>query len=69
MRRISPSRQQSTFDPINQELSFDVHAGVSVIVCAKNEALRLDTLIPKILEQNYQNFELIIVDDHSTDQT
>ena len=69
MRLIIASRQQSTSDTINQELSNDPHAGVSVIVCAKNEALRLDTLIPKILEQNYQNFELIIVDDHSTDQT
>ena len=43
--------------------------GVSVIICAKNEAKRLETLIPKILNQNYPEFELLIVDDHSRDNT
>lgn len=43
--------------------------GVSVIVCAKNEAARLDNLISEILQQNYADFELLIVDDHSKDHT
>ncbi len=43
--------------------------GVSVIICAKNEAQRLDSLIPKILNQNYPEFELLIVDDHSSYNT
>ena len=43
--------------------------GVSVIVCAKNEADRLIKLIPEILNQRYPNFELILVNDHSSDQT
>ncbi|HBB48124.1 MAG TPA: glycosyl transferase family 2 [Flavobacteriaceae bacterium] len=43
--------------------------GISVIVCAKNEAERLDVLIPQILNQNYPCFELLIVDDHSSDRT
>src|SRR5690606_3329279 len=40
---------------------------VSVIVCAKNEAENLKRFIPKILEQNYPNFELILINDASTD--
>lgn len=43
--------------------------GVSVIVCAKNEARRIDRLIPSILDQNYPDFELLVVDDHSSDDS
>jgi len=43
--------------------------GVSVVVAAKNEKKNLQELIPKVLEQDYPNFELIIVDDHSWDGT
>jgi len=43
--------------------------GVSVIICAKNEALRLQGLIPEILNQNYPEFELLVVNDHSSDNT
>jgi cellulose synthase/poly-beta-1,6-N-acetylglucosamine synthase-like glycosyltransferase len=42
---------------------------VSVIVCAKNEAENLKRFIPLILEQNYSNFELILINDASTDET
>lgn len=40
---------------------------VSVIVCAKNEAENLKRFIPKILDQDYPNFELILINDASTD--
>ncbi len=42
---------------------------VSVIVCAKNEAENLKDFIPFILEQNYPNFEVILVNDASVDDT
>ena len=42
---------------------------VSVIVCAKNEAENLRENIPKILQQIYPNFELVLINDRSTDQT
>lgn len=42
---------------------------VSIIICAKNEAANLQKNLPFILEQNYPNFEVIIVDDNSTDNT
>ena len=42
---------------------------VSVIICAKNEEKNLLTNLPIILEQDYLNFEVIVVNDSSTDDT
>lgn len=42
---------------------------VSVIICAKNEAENLRRLVPKILEQDYPNFEVILINDASLDET
>lgn len=42
---------------------------VSVIVCAKNEVDNLKRFLPKLLEQDYPDFEVIVVNDSSTDET
>jgi glycosyltransferase involved in cell wall biosynthesis len=42
---------------------------ISVIVCAHNELENLKKLIPAILSQDYESFELLVVDDRSTDGT
>lgn len=42
---------------------------VSVVVCAKNEAENLEKLVPILLEQDYPNFELVIINDASYDET
>jgi cellulose synthase/poly-beta-1,6-N-acetylglucosamine synthase-like glycosyltransferase len=42
---------------------------VSVIICAKNEAENLRKLVPQILEQDYPNFEVILINDASLDET
>ncbi|MCF6213552.1 MAG: glycosyltransferase [Flavobacteriaceae bacterium] len=42
---------------------------VSVVVCAKNESKNLEALIPLLLNQNYKNFELVLINDASTDDT
>jgi len=42
---------------------------VSVIICAKNEAENLKKNLPYILNQNYPFFEVIVVNDNSTDET
>ncbi|MCH9659701.1 MAG: glycosyltransferase [Bacteroidetes bacterium] len=42
---------------------------VSIIVCAKNEADNLKENIPLWLAQDYPNFELILINDASTDDT
>jgi len=42
---------------------------VSIIICARNEENNLKKNLPRILNQNYRSFEVIVVDDKSTDQT
>jgi len=42
---------------------------VSVIVCAKNEAENVVRFIPLLAEQDYPDFEIILIDDASSDQT
>lgn len=42
---------------------------VSVIICARNEAARLDKNLPMILEQDYPDFEVVVVNDNSADDT
>ena len=42
---------------------------VSVIVCAKNEAENLKTNIPLLLSQDYSEFEIILINDNSSDDS
>ena len=42
---------------------------ISIIVCAKNEAENITDFLPRILEQNYSDFEVVLVDDQSKDNT
>jgi glycosyltransferase involved in cell wall biosynthesis len=42
---------------------------ISVIVCAKNEAENVIKYIPLLAEQNYPNFEIVLIDDASSDET
>ncbi len=42
---------------------------VSVIICAKNEAENLKTNLPAIFSQNYPNFEVVLINDGSSDKT
>lgn len=43
--------------------------GISVIICARNEASNLAQNLPKILQQDYPEYEVIVVNDCSTDTT
>jgi glycosyltransferase involved in cell wall biosynthesis len=43
--------------------------GISVVICARNEANNLERFLPLILEQNYPKFEVVVVNDCSTDHT
>lgn len=43
--------------------------GISVVICARNEAENLLEHLPKIFDQQYKNFEVIIVNDCSVDET
>ncbi len=42
---------------------------ISLILCAKNEEKHLKQFVPKLLDQNYSNFELLLINDSSTDST
>jgi glycosyltransferase involved in cell wall biosynthesis len=42
---------------------------VSIIICARNEAENLNNFLPSILEQDYRDYEVIVVNDCSEDNS
>jgi glycosyltransferase involved in cell wall biosynthesis len=42
---------------------------ISIIVCAQNESENLRKYLPKLLEQEYPCFEVIVINDGSTDES
>ncbi|MCD4769450.1 MAG: glycosyltransferase, partial [Bacteroidales bacterium] len=42
---------------------------VSVIICARNEAENLEAFLPSVLEQEYKNFEVVVINDCSDDNS
>lgn len=42
---------------------------VSIIICARNEAENLEKFLPSILEQDYPDYEVIVVNDCSEDNS
>ncbi len=42
---------------------------VSVLICARNEAVNLAANLPAVLEQQYPDFEVLVIDDDSADDT
>ena len=42
---------------------------VSIIIPARNESRTIPTVIQSVLESTYQPFEVLVVDDRSTDDT
>jgi len=55
-----------TFFPKRDEIN---HTKISVIVACRNEEKHIRQLISCLAQQSNQNFELIIVNDHSVDAT
>lgn len=51
------------------ETTDNVPLGVSVVVCAFNEAKHLNTHLKSLAEQRHPDYEIILVDDGSTDET
>ena len=58
----------NTYQPNNQDLS-EVNFPLSVIICARNEAKNLAQYLPFILTQKYPDFEVIVVNDCSSDDS
>ena len=46
-----------------------IYPFVSVVVPARNEQGNIEKCILSLLAQNYPNFEVIVIDDNSTDDT
>ena len=42
---------------------------VSIVICARNEADNLRRFLPSVLDQDYPVFEVVVVDDASSDET
>lgn len=53
----------------NRKIDHILNEPVSVIICAKNEEQNLRKFLPVVLEQNYSNFEVIVVNDCSQDDS
>ena len=43
--------------------------GVSVLVAARDEAENIAVLLSDLSQQTHENLEIIVIDDHSTDDT
>lgn len=52
-----------------QPISSTQNQPVSVIICARNEAKNLQQNLPFILNQNYPDFEVVVVNDCSSDDS
>lgn len=56
------------YKPVNNGKKTDLPP-VSVLICARNEALNLQKYLPAVLEQDYPDFEVLVIDDDSGDET
>lgn len=63
------SRVLPAGEPITEVVSNQPKAGVSIVVCAWNELENLRELLPLLEQQNYPTFEIIVMNDRSTDGT
>ena len=55
------------FHKNKSSLSKNNASGISIIICAYNELENLKKLLPILYKQDYSNFEIIIVNDRSSD--
>lgn len=60
-------RKLSTYQRPVLDPSFQ--PSVSVVICARDEAENLRQNLPRFLNQNYRSFEVVVVNDHSQDET
>lgn len=63
------TNQINAFQEIVSKYVYEIRALVAVIIPTYNRAQTLFTSVQSVLAQSYENIELIIVDDGSTDET
>lgn len=52
-----------------KESNPEVKLPVSIIICAKNEVENLTKFLPSVINQEYLDFEIVLINDASTDST
>jgi len=57
------------FSFYNEQSQTPKNISVSVIICAKNEANNLKKFLPSVIEQDYHSFEIVLINDSSSDKT
>lgn len=57
------------FHRVKTFTSKDFQPPVSVVICAYNEEANLSAFLPSVLNQNYPNYQVVVVNDCSTDET
>ncbi|MDO5979948.1 glycosyltransferase [Flavivirga spongiicola] len=57
------------FTLLKQEKKSRKNIDISVIICAKNEAENLQNFLPLIINQDYPDFEIVLINDASHDDT
>lgn len=68
-RRIRRDRKKPTPNPSLKGGEVSPTPGVSVILCAHNEAYNISQYLQAILTQDWPEYEVIVVDDGSEDET
>jgi glycosyltransferase involved in cell wall biosynthesis len=69
VRYINASRRYNKKVRRGKVIFADKQSPVSVIICAKNEEENLRNFLPLVLEQEYPDFEVIVINDASVDDT
>ena len=57
------------FAVLKHEKKAQKNLAVSVIICAKNEAENLQKFLPFVINQDHPNFEIVLINDASHDNT
>ena len=58
-----------SFSVKSEDIRLKKNIPISVIICAKNEAENLEKNLPEIIAQSYSDFEIVLVNDGSSDDT
>jgi glycosyltransferase involved in cell wall biosynthesis len=67
--RTALYRQPEPNEQVRDFLPNESSSGVSIVVCARNEIDNLTELLPLLNAQHYPDFEVLVMDDRSTDGT
>lgn len=73
--RAKKAESKKISEPVGEDAgteelcTVDFTPAVSVVVCARNERVNLSDYLPILLSQNYPEYEVIVVDDGSVDDT